>query len=248
MTGFEGLEPIFGEAKAEWASLGSVPLHRFFFYVHAMDPSSLKIIVTDFRSSTWETVRSVEQLEDTRDGIGIGGSWYEFVDYVIASLKSEDVKLVLKGGSTLDGVSRANLVAQKSKGMPRISFSVAKLVDSVGSEAIANLSLELFKVFQRLQSSVIEEKERSHQLMKVISAEREKNKSMQSQLDLYSKRQKLQDTNFSDKSNVSTSLTSSDTNGKVVARDKVPNRVVPAFRRARVRGALLRDNDDEDDT
>lgn len=38
-----------------------------------------------------------------RDNIGIGGTWSEFVDYVIASIKSEDVKLVFAGTSKEDG-------------------------------------------------------------------------------------------------------------------------------------------------
>jgi hypothetical protein len=38
-----------------------------------------------------------------RDNIGIGGSWSEFVDYVIASIKSEDLKLVMEGHSNSGG-------------------------------------------------------------------------------------------------------------------------------------------------
>lgn len=38
-----------------------------------------------------------------RDSIGIGGSWSDFIDYLIASVKSEDVKLVLEGHSNSDG-------------------------------------------------------------------------------------------------------------------------------------------------
>ena len=38
-----------------------------------------------------------------RDIIGIGGSWSEFVDYFVASLKSEDLKLVLEANSSSDG-------------------------------------------------------------------------------------------------------------------------------------------------
>lgn len=38
-----------------------------------------------------------------RDIVGIGGSWSEFVDYLIASLKSPDLKLVLEANSTSDG-------------------------------------------------------------------------------------------------------------------------------------------------
>lgn len=38
-----------------------------------------------------------------RDEVGIGGSWSDFVDYVVASIKSEDVKIVLQGCSNSDG-------------------------------------------------------------------------------------------------------------------------------------------------
>ena len=39
-----------------------------------------------------------------RDMIGIGGSWSEFIDYVIVSIKSDDVKLILEGQSKLEGI------------------------------------------------------------------------------------------------------------------------------------------------
>lgn len=39
-----------------------------------------------------------------RDEIGIGGLWSEFIDYVVASIKSEDVKLILEGLSNTDGI------------------------------------------------------------------------------------------------------------------------------------------------
>lgn len=38
-----------------------------------------------------------------RDEIGIGGLWSEFIDYVVASIKSEDVKLILEGHSNAGG-------------------------------------------------------------------------------------------------------------------------------------------------
>lgn len=40
-----------------------------------------------------------------RDGIGIGGSWSDFVEYFIASIKSEDIKLVIDGQSMSGGVN-----------------------------------------------------------------------------------------------------------------------------------------------
>lgn len=38
-----------------------------------------------------------------RDIIGIGGTWSDFIDYLTASIKSEDVKLVLEGQPKSDG-------------------------------------------------------------------------------------------------------------------------------------------------
>ena len=229
------LEPVFGQFTVEG--------RQFLFYLHAPDSLHLGIHVTDFHSNTWEAVRSVSQLEDMQDSIGVGGSWSEFIDYVVSSIKSEDAKLILEGRSDTDGAASAKLVAQKSKGMPKISFALTKLVGSAATEAIANLSLQLFKEFKSINEFYGEERKRSMQLSKVVSEEKERNDSIQSQLDQYTKRQKIQ------------RIGSSDINGaqnspeKQAVRDtkstKVVNRVVPAYRRAKVRGAVLQDMDDE---
>ncbi|KAL5555430.1 hypothetical protein UlMin_037666 [Ulmus minor] len=248
--GFENLKPIFGEPKVEGA--GEHP-RRFLFHVHASDPSHLTIHVTDFYNSTWEATRSVLQLEDMRDSIGIGGSWSEFVDYVMASINSKDVKLVLEGDSHSDsGAAFAKLVGQKSKGMPVISISLTKLLGSAAASAVANFSLELFKAFNSIRELHAEEKDRVIQLTKVVSAEREKNQSIQSELEQYTKRHKSQKMNSVDKPGVSSPLKNSlQSPEKPAAQDagptKVANRVVPAYRRAKVRGALLQDTDDSDD-
>ncbi|XP_057981756.1 uncharacterized protein LOC131167019 [Malania oleifera] len=269
--GFEDFEPIFGEAKVECAATGSAPLHPFLFNVYASNPSCLSIHVTDFHSSAWEAVRSVQQLEDMRDSIGIGGSWAEFLDYVVASIKSEDVKLVM-GHLESDGAAFAKLVAQKSKGMPLISISLVKLVDSAASEAVANVSLNLFKQFKRMKNLLEQEQERSYQLTKMISVKQEEKESIHSQPELFSKRPRLQKMNSLDKGNVPTNLMSSDTlsisgsqnspvfvsqvythsiSDKLAARDlcssKATNRVAPAFRRAKVRGVRLKDTDNDRD-
>ncbi|XVE83365.1 hypothetical protein DITRI_Ditri16bG0083500 [Diplodiscus trichospermus] len=252
----DDFEPIFGEPKVEWA--GSCSASRqargFLFYVHSPDSSHLTIYVSDFRDSTWESVRSVLQLEDMRDSVGIGGSWSDFVHYLVASIKSEDVKLLLEALPDSSDTKSAKLVAQKSKGMPRISFSLTKLTGSAASDAMASLSLELFKAFRGLQYQFMQEQERSLQLTKVISAEKEKNESIQSQLELNSKRHKLQKTvNSLDKADVSAPLM---TNGqssldKQAAPDpsptKVTKRVVPAHRRAKVRGVVLQDSANDRD-
>lgn len=43
------------------------------------------------------------QYYSQRDTIGIGGPWSEFVAYVVASIQSEETKLVFEGKSEDDG-------------------------------------------------------------------------------------------------------------------------------------------------
>lgn len=247
------MHPIFGRVEAEWSAppTSSAP---FLYHVRGSgdDRSALRVIASDFQSNTFQAIRSRQQLDDLRDDIGIGGSWSEFVDYVTTSLKSGDVKLVMEGVSELGGASRAKLFSQKSKGMPRILFSLDKLVDGAAGEAMAHLSLELFKEFKDVQSSLAEERESKYQLRKVLSTEQEKNADFQKQLSmtLYSgkhKSQKINDRKDSDSTSVVGSQESPD---KQTAHDpnsrKGTNRVVPAYRRSKVRGAIL--DDTEDDT
>ncbi|PRQ38335.1 hypothetical protein RchiOBHm_Chr4g0412711 [Rosa chinensis] len=113
-----------------------------------------------------------------QDNIGVRGTWSEFIDYLVNSIKSKDTKLVLEGPSNSDGAIAAKLVAQKAKGMPKISIAITKLVGSTAIEAIANLSLHLFKEFKRINESYVEEHEQSIQLSKVVSAEKERNDSI----------------------------------------------------------------------
>lgn len=54
------------------------------------------------------------------------------------------------------GAGYAKLVAQKSKGMPLISIPLTKLVGSAATEAMANLSLELFKAFNNVRYFLVE--------------------------------------------------------------------------------------------
>ncbi|KAL5053255.1 hypothetical protein RYX36_033937 [Vicia faba] len=240
---FQPFEPIFAEPKLEWKTHTCSPLRPFLFHAYAPDSSHLVIHVTDFHSHTWEAHLSVSLLEDIRDIIGIGGSWSEFIDYFVTSLKSEDLKLVLEAGSSSDGVSSAKLIAQKSKGMPLITIPLTKLVDSGASEAVSNLSLGLFKAFKSIKCSLVDVQERSVQLANMMAAEKERNETIP--LD---RRQKFQKISDSDKAGVSNNG-AQNSPGKQTARDtgtaKAKNRAMPAYRRAKVRGAVLRDSDPE---
>ncbi|KAJ8433518.1 hypothetical protein Cgig2_006665 [Carnegiea gigantea] len=268
-TNFEDFEAIFGEAKAEWETTPSnpecLPLNPFLFRVFAADPSQLRFHATDFGSYTWEATRSLHQLEDMRDSTGIGGSWLDFMNYVISSLRSKDVKLVLEWRSNSNGAKFAKLVARKSKGLPLISISLSKLSNPAASEAMASLSLELFKAytvlhdsFIRVGSNTYSEQERCCQLSRVISAEKEKSQAIKRKLDaaMHSESQRSQKTSDmgniaspfdSDTSSVTAAVNSSE---KQPAADgqstKVTSRAVPAYRRAKVRGAVLHDTEDEE--
>nr|KYP67864.1 hypothetical protein KK1_024219 [Cajanus cajan] len=142
---FEDFDPIFTKLKVERTSQSSSP---FFLHVYAPDSSHLVIHVTNIYDA-WEARLSLSMLEDIRDIVGIGGSWSEFADYFITSLKSQDLKLVLEADSNSDGnVSHAKLVAQKSKGMPLITIPLTKLVDSTSMEVKLNFCSSLFDAFE----------------------------------------------------------------------------------------------------
>ncbi|KAE9601329.1 hypothetical protein Lal_00023765 [Lupinus albus] len=238
---FENFEPIFGEPKVEWGGHSSCPLRPFLFHAYVLDSFHLVIYVTDFHSDTWGVHLSISMLEDIRDIIGLGGSWSEFADYFINSLKSENLKLILEANLNSDGISNAKLIAQKSKGMPLITIPLIKLVDSTASEAMSNLSLRLFKAYQSIKCSLVEEQEQSIRLTNMRAAEKERNEIMQKQLE---QRQKFQKTSDSEKAVSTNGMQSSP--DKQAGRDtKVKNRVVPAHRRTKVRGALLHNSDDE---
>ncbi|XP_015059763.1 uncharacterized protein LOC107005632 [Solanum pennellii] len=246
--GFDEMEPIFGRLNAEWSAPHKTPLKPFLFHVHGLstDPSTLCVCATDFHSNTWHALKSAQELEDMRDRTGIGGSWSDFVDYLIAAVKSEDLKLVMDGQSKVGGAAHAKLVAQKAKGMPRIAISLSKLVDTAATEAMANLSLALYTTFTNVHNLLKAEKQRCCELTNVLSEEKEKNEIAQKQLDalLYSKRQKFENA-ASDTATISSSLVSPVKQAAQLPSTKVTNRVVPAHRRARVRGVLLHDTEEE---
>lgn len=53
---------------------------QFLMRIFAPDYNHLRIQVTDYHSNTFEDAKSVMQLDDLRDCIGIGGSWTELVE------------------------------------------------------------------------------------------------------------------------------------------------------------------------
>ncbi|XP_071704250.1 uncharacterized protein [Rutidosis leptorrhynchoides] len=246
-------EPLFGEPKTiEWsaASSASTPIRTFLFQVHAsQDSCHLRFHVTDFFSNSFEALQSIQQLDDMRDDIGIGGSWSEFLEYLVNSIKLGDVKLVLEGSNS-DGPESARLIVQKSKGMPRISISLRKLVGTVANEAMARLSLDMYKAFKSNHQLLVEEQESRNRLAKMLSAEQEKSEHALKQLDgLYSNRHKFQKTHDKFTSDTSSGPTLNDVSDKQPDQNPSPmkqtKRVLPAHRRSKVRGVLLQDTEDD---
>ncbi|CAH2043587.1 unnamed protein product, partial [Thlaspi arvense] len=233
---FEKFEPIFGEVVPEHSDSGSGLLRRCLFHVYASDSLHLTVHVTDFVSGVWTKILSVSQLDDMRDAVGIGGSWSEFLDYTVASLKSDNVKLLLGENSVSSGVATGRLVSQKAKGMPRIMIPVTKMVDTSASEAMANLSFELFRAFkskQHLQGEVSSSA--------ATTDEKDKRDATHNQVERYS----------SGKLDVMAPSTDNrqDSPAKQSTREgntTKPAKRVPAHRRNRKRGALLQDSEDED--
>nr|GEZ39252.1 putative actin family [Tanacetum cinerariifolium] len=76
--------------------------------ITTLAPSIMKIKVValpERKYSVWiggSILASLSTFQQ-RDKIGIGGSWSEFLEYLVNSIKFEDVKLVLEGKSTSDG-------------------------------------------------------------------------------------------------------------------------------------------------
>ncbi|XP_027343562.1 uncharacterized protein LOC113856093 [Abrus precatorius] len=239
---FEDFEPIFREPKVERPSQSSCPLGPFLIHAFALHSHSPHIVirVTDFVADAWEARLSLSMLEDIRDSVGIGGSWSEFADYFVTSLKSEDLKLILEANSNSDDVSHAKLVAQRSKGMPLITIPLTKLVDSTAIKVRSNVAFSLFEAMRSKECSLVKEQEHSVELTNMLAAEKERNETIQLE-----QRQKFQKLCGPEKGVSNDGLQNSP--DKQAAWDtgstKIKNRAMPAYRRTKVRGALLHDSD-----
>ncbi|KAJ6837398.1 uncharacterized protein M6B38_120635 [Iris pallida] len=268
INSFQNFQPIFGEATADPPPGIQTPtdsLRPFLFHAHAFGSGVLRIVATDFHSSVWERTLTADQLDDLRDEIGIGGSWSEFLDYFVASLSSGDVKL-----SVGSGVGNAKIIAHRSKGLPRISVPLNRVMNSSANDAIANFSMALFKAFKNKHNDAIKEHESLLQLKGALSSEKERNESLQKQLDaLTFNKRKVHKTKALDKailvSGTSTSdnsLLISETNPpsapvsctanaqepsvKHTQPTKISQRAAPVSRRAKVRGVSLQDTGSDD--
>lgn len=182
----EEFDSVYG--KAEGILEESVPcaLLPFIFYLHTRDGKCLRLQITDFHSNTWQTVKTIEQLEDLRDQIGIGGSWDDFLQYIREAFVSENVKLVLGGPASSiggRGATSARVIAQKCKGMPRVSISLEKLSGPSDEDAMGNISVELLKAFKHQSDVLATEQKSASQLIKSLALEKENSQRLQQQVD-----------------------------------------------------------------
>lgn len=177
---------VYGQAEGSLEEAIPCALLPFVFYLHSKDGQSLRLQITDFHSNTWQTIRTPELLEDLRDQVGIGGSWDEFLQYIRDAFASENVKFILGGPASSiggHGATTARVVAQKSKGMPRVSLSLEKLAGSSAEDAMGLITVTLLKAFKH-QSDALETEQRAiSQLKESLAAAKEETRMLQQHVD-----------------------------------------------------------------
>ncbi|KAJ1273623.1 hypothetical protein BS78_06G296300 [Paspalum vaginatum] len=248
---------VFGEAKAD--DEADAPPRRPVLF-HAQGQGLLRIVATDLHSLAWHRSLDIDGLRDLQDDVGIAGSWSDFLDYLCSSLSSGQVSLRFPAAP--QGPDTARLVATKGKGLPRITISLDTVAASALKDVIADFSLALYASYRTKQEHESREQERVSQLMGTLASERGKNEVMQKQLEALSfldKRKSAKPKLATDQvPSVSAPPPSSDQlvvpahqKTSVASPARVPTakatkRVAPAPRRARVRGALLQDTEEND--
>jgi len=253
---------VFGEARPENGDhdADALPRRPVLFHAHAHSQGPLRVVATDLRSLAWHCSLDLDDLQDLQDDVGIGGSCSDFLDYLYSSFSSAQVKLLFPAAQSAD---TAELVATKAKGLPRITISLHPVATSALKDVIADFSLALYASYKTKQEHASREQERASQLMESLASERQKNEVMQKQLEALSfldKRKATKPKVVADQApSVSGAPLSSDQvivpvqqQTSVASPSKVPpakatKRVSHVSRRARVRGALLQDADENDD-
>ncbi|KAK3141038.1 hypothetical protein QOZ80_4BG0328780 [Eleusine coracana subsp. coracana] len=223
---------------------------------HAQGQGLLRVVATDLHSLAWRRSLALPDIHDlvcTRY-VGIAGSCSDFLDYLYSSLSSGHVKL------SSSGPDSAKLMATKAKGLPRITISLDPVAPSALSDVIADFSHSLYAAFKNRQEQAAAEQEQIKRLMESLSSERERNEVMQKQLEGLSFLDKRKATKPKLVTDQLTSLSAVppvadqvivpvQQQTSVVSPSKVPpakstKRIAPVPRRARARGALLQDTEE----
>lgn len=108
----EGFRPVFGEANAELETAAPHALLPMIFFIHALNDGSLRLQITDFHANTWQAFKTLDQLEELRDEVGIGGSWHDFLSYLEAAFSSDNVRVVLGGPASSIGGYEEGRISQ----------------------------------------------------------------------------------------------------------------------------------------
>jgi len=263
MTDEMRMAAVFGEAKPEKSDnqADALPRRPVLFRAHSHSQGSLRVVATDLNSLAWHTSLDLDGLRDLQDDVGIAGSWSDFLDYLNSSLSSGHVRLLFPDAAR--GPDTVELVATKAKGLPRITISLDRVAASELKDVIADFSLALYESYKTKQEHASREHHQVSQLMQSLASEREKNEVMQKQLEALSfldKRKATKPKLVTDQvPSVSSVPPSSDQiivpaqqQTPVALPSKVPpakatKRLAPVSRRARVRGALLQDTEENDD-
>lgn len=182
----DAFSAVFGQAEGSLEEAVPCALLPFVFLLHSSDGKSLRLHISDFHSNTWQAVRTPELLEDLRDQVGIGGSWDDFLQYIRDAFSSDNVKLILGGPASSiggHGATSARVVAQKSKGMPRISLNLEKLIGPSEEDAMGLITIELLKAY-RHQSNALETEQKSvSQFKEMLAKSKEEVRLLQEQVD-----------------------------------------------------------------
>ncbi|EFJ25812.1 hypothetical protein SELMODRAFT_413797 [Selaginella moellendorffii] len=264
MEDLELLEPVFGVASGKVEGRESSAFLPLAFRLRARDARTLDFVVSDFHDNTWEATRSIQQLEDLRDEVGIGGAWSEFVSYIGAAFSSGNVTLVLGGPASAlagRGATSGRIVALKAKGMPRVSIGLVRATDA--SDRMADIAVDACSSWRSLLKSLANEKAEAARCRMELEAEKVDSLIISpddlshdlSQLKTSMLEEKLDEMNPGGKkkkanskelamASQSSSGTNQATGGEVErTKAKTKRKVAPISSRSKRKGAKLEDDD-----
>ncbi|XP_024534084.1 uncharacterized protein LOC9638243 [Selaginella moellendorffii] len=247
MEDLELLEPVFGVASGKVEGRESSAFLPLAFRLRARDARTLDFVVSDFHDNTWEATRSIQQLEDLRDEVGIGGAWSEFVSYIGAAFSSGNVTLVLGGPASAlagRGATSGRIVALKAKGMPRVSIGLVRATDA--SDRMADIAVDACSSWRSLLKSLANEKAEAARCRMELEAEKLKTSMLEEKLDEMNPGGKKKKANSKElaMASQSSSGTNQATGGEVErTKAKTKRKVAPISSRSKRKGAKLEDDD-----
>lgn len=182
----QGFSSVYSQAQGSLEESVPCALLPFVFLLHSSDGKSLRLHISDFHSNTWQAVRTPELLEDLRDQVGLGGSWDDFLQYIQDAFSSENVQIILGGPASSiggQGATSARVVAQKSKGMPRITLNLEKLTGPSSKDAMGLITVELLKAYKNRSNALETAQKAISELTESLTKAKEEMSVLQEQVD-----------------------------------------------------------------